>query len=547
MTGERACPTAKQAAHMAVADVAAGGISEEICTVSVGHDMTFSANGVWALTHRAWCAQLSAECVAAEAAYGVNFTALQVLSKRHFQGRAHDETKLRALIKETWPLASELLSQCPAAVLVSSALLMLTEMHRLDAIRTNWEHEQLFHRISRYERAMVDAGNRLQVISDDFWPLSSAWDLLLSMVDFIKEKVRAAQDLMSPASSSGPQITDEAHVQALEDVAAIMSSLGLEWWPCRGTLIALLRHGACSGVLAPSPGHPRRDVVDHDVDVMVGVPSEAAWSSTLRWLVDAQLRQRGWNACFGRYSVDASLDSFEIKLAREDLMLCTRKNPEMVLDLATYVRGNGPSVFAQRYCVPALPGDSGCYIPRAGTLRGGQGRLRSSAIRPLGRCKAGHISVPCPHKPLETLQATMPEVNFTRHCLALPDVVKRQQRGYLTDEPWLRSGLTLEDVEVLRRRAAQLDAEGYMSMTPYFGSCDLSNLPPQNVEERKQISVAADLAEAAVFEAEAPLLLRLQPGTLRFWEDVKPLARTCMMCCQGRSLGEVQGAVGSPI
>jgi hypothetical protein len=37
-------------------------------------------------------------------------------------------------------------------------------------------------------------------------------------------------------------------------------------------------------------------------------------------------------------------------------MLCTRKNPEMVLDLATYVRGNGPSVFAQRYCVPALPG-----------------------------------------------------------------------------------------------------------------------------------------------------------------------------------------------
>lgn len=34
------------------------------------------------------------------------------------------------------------------------------------------------------------------------------------MVDFIKEKIRAAQELMSPDSSSGPQITDEAHVQA---------------------------------------------------------------------------------------------------------------------------------------------------------------------------------------------------------------------------------------------------------------------------------------------------------------------------------------------
>lgn len=62
-------------------------------------------------------------------------------------------------------------------------------------------------------------------------------------------------------------------------------------------------------------------------------------------------------------------------------------------------------------------------------------------------------------------------------------MVKRQQRGYLTDEPWLHSGLTLEDVEVLRRRAAELDAEGYMSMTPYFGSCDLSNLP-QNVPRK---------------------------------------------------------------
>ena len=54
---------------------------------------------------------------------------------------------------------------------------------------------------------------------------------------------------------------------------------------------------------------------------------------------------------------------------------------------------------------------------------------------------------------------------------------------------WLMSlgyavAFTLEDVEVLRRRAAQLDAEGYMSMTPYFGSCDLSNLPPQNVPRK---------------------------------------------------------------
>ena len=29
-----------------------------------------------------------------------------------------------------------------------------------------------------------------------------------------------------------------------------MEKVGLEWWPCRGTLIALLRHGRRSAVLA---------------------------------------------------------------------------------------------------------------------------------------------------------------------------------------------------------------------------------------------------------------------------------------------------------
>eukprot|EP00435_Cladocopium_sp_Y103_P023987 s3036_g5.t2 len=350
---------------------------------------------VWALATTlrcAWCAQLSAECLAAEAAYGVNFTALQ----------------------ETWLVASELLSPCPAAVLVSSALLMRLEMDVLDAIRTNWEHENLFHRISLYEHAMVDAGNRLQVISDHFWPLSSAWDLHFGGRSLKIEDLKKSTDFMSPGSS-GPQITDEAHAQAgreaLEDVAAIMSSLGLEWWPCRGTLIALLRHGARSGALAPSLDASRRDVVDHDVDVMVGVPSVAAWSSTLRWLVDAQLRQRGEWGLF------------------------------------------------------------------------------------------------------EMVEAGYSNLNEKWHCLALPDVVKRQQRGYLTDEPWLHSGLTLEDVEVLRRRAAQLDAEGYMSMTPYFASCDLSK------KESKSLW----------------LLILLKLPSLR-------RRRPSFFACR-RSLGEVRGAV----
>ena len=35
-------------------------------------------------------------------------------------------------------------------------------------------------------------------------------------------------------------------------------------------------------------------------------------------------------------------------------MLCTRKNPEIVLDIATYVIDKGQSVYAQRYCTNDL-------------------------------------------------------------------------------------------------------------------------------------------------------------------------------------------------
>jgi hypothetical protein len=65
------------------------------------------------------------------------------------------------------------------------------------------------------------------------------------------------------------------------------------------------------------------------------------------------------------------------------------------------------------------------------------GFIRKSSIYPLGRCKAGHLSVPCPRKPLDVLRVVMPGANFTEHCLALPDVAQRQLRGYTDDEQWI--------------------------------------------------------------------------------------------------------------
>lgn len=53
----------------------------------------------------------------------------------------------------------------------------------------------------------------------------------------------------------------------------ISPQLPQDWFPYSGTLISLLRHGGRSGMLS----NGKVDVVDHDVDIMVGTTNEAEW------------------------------------------------------------------------------------------------------------------------------------------------------------------------------------------------------------------------------------------------------------------------------
>ena len=150
--------------------------------------------------------------------------------------------------------------------------------------------------------------------------------------------------------------------------------------------------------------------------------------------------------------------------------MCARRNPTITLDIFTYIT-DGPVVYAQKYCIPRERG-SGCWFPHDGTFHRGHGKLRVAAIRPLGQCKAGFLSVPCPRKPLEALKASA--ALFTNiSCVALPDVADRIQydSDHHARNSWLAEGLKQEDVDVLRARAAQLRRDGYMSMAPYIENC----------------------------------------------------------------------------
>ena len=266
--------------------------------------------------------------------------------------------------------------------------------------------------------------------ADSSWPVEEAVKLLRAGIGFLHRRVEESLRLMEDVLElpEEPELSEKAYLATLWNFTQVMKGEGMEWWPCRGTLIALLRHGTRSGFLADG----QLDVVDHDVDIMIGVPSARMWNER-RWSIIDKLKARGWRQCFGRTSVNSADSSSGWNMAREDLMLCTRRDPDVALDIATYIIEPGRSVFSQRYC--AGISDPGCYIPRSvGTLSARQGRLRKSAIHPMGRCRAGRFSVPCPHRPLETLRATMVSRNFTRDCPALPDLQERKLRRWASDE-----------------------------------------------------------------------------------------------------------------
>jgi len=139
----------------------------------------------------------------------------------------------------------------------------------------------------------------------------------------------------------------------------------------------------------------------------------------------------------------------------------------MLADFTSYIFGAaGPYAFVHRVC-----DDSGdCQVPPGeGPLKHGGGLLRQGAIRPLARCRADHLVLPCPQEPLETIVA-MVHSGLNTSCIALPTALGRDM-----EDPENRrlaaEGICSDDVAILQERSAQLEEANFKSMAPYFASC----------------------------------------------------------------------------
>lgn len=378
---------------------------------------------------------------------------------------------------------------CPTAVLQANLLraeMLLLEIYTNSA-DSSGQHAVLFSEASRlnYEYSILHQWLEALLGSEATrgWPLAQGFRRVQRYYDLLWQDVYDSRDAWAIMEEPG-LITDDLYHSAMDEVAEVFGSMALEWWPCRGTLIAFLRHGSRSGPLSRG----LVDVVERDIDVMIGVADEDEWEYVGK-NIELELKALGWSRCWTKAS--AELGSRLQFVVRKDILYCVRLEPVyMMLDITSYITGTSePYVFVHRVCGPAaekpddgrqtrvLAAGPGCAVAGdIGPLRYGGGVLGKGSIHPLARCRARSIAVPCPRQPLETIRA-MAHSGLDPGCIALPD-----PRGREPSDPWTKrlsdEGLRAEDVEILKQRSAQLDQLGFKSMTPFFGNCSTLEFLP---------------------------------------------------------------------
>ena len=405
-----------------------------------------------------------------------------------------------SLVEKMLSRKRDVVAVCPPAIL--QAMLLQSERLLLSIYRNSAQsadvHAAQFSEASQLNlefnvvHSWLEQHLPMDGMRDWGWPLREGWRRVQRYYDLLWQDVYDSHEAWAKMEGKTPDVSDEVYHQLLFEVAEVLEALEAEWWPCRGTLIALLRHGARSGPLSSG----KVDVVDTDIDLMVGVQSEEDFDQLGR-SVEARLLQRGWDRCWTKSSAESGLP--EQFAMRRDLLYCMRRDPYMMLDVTSYVTGVQPVVpyvFVHRLCesmlapggsgstgsLPALPAGrrlgSFCRVAEVGPLRQNRGILNRDSLYPLRKCRALDRTVPCPSKPLDTLLA-MSHSGLSAKCIALPDTRGRSEDHFtrqLSEE-----GLDSEDVYILQARAQHLDSQGFQSMLPYFANCSLEK--PKALQE----------------------------------------------------------------
>eukprot|EP00929_Paragymnodinium_shiwhaense_P077513 TRINITY_DN39910_c0_g2_i1.p1 TRINITY_DN39910_c0_g2~~TRINITY_DN39910_c0_g2_i1.p1 ORF type:complete len:521 (+),score=65.80 TRINITY_DN39910_c0_g2_i1:186-1748(+) len=282
-----------------------------------------------------------------------------------------------------------------------------------------------------------------------------------------------------PGSSKYVVVTPEQGYQSLREVVDVLESLRVDYFPMGGTLIGLLRYGALEGELTEG----KVDVVDRDIDFMVRVYNVGQWLSISSNITSRMLR-KGWTSCALHPHALAPFWQGQYVVLK-----CMKTSPYYhVADFEAFMVHDRRLVVGTASCdrqeavaeknrkLAALLKESHCTVEKAkNSLRecvlcAGPSTWLAGidlhVIYPLARCKAYDTSVPCPRHG----HLYLDKMNPKKSCMALPVLTGDRNPRDPRNVRMEHDGITRADVEVLRKRAAELDEEGFSSFVTALDS-----------------------------------------------------------------------------
>mmetsp|Transcript_118055 Transcript_118055/g.270810 ORF Transcript_118055/g.270810 Transcript_118055/m.270810 type:complete len:369 (-) Transcript_118055:286-1392(-) len=311
------------------------------------------------------------------------------------------------------------------------------------------------------------------------WPIPQLQARIHDLSMRLQGEAAIAQSVWTAMEQPGI-VSEKQYAQAFDDVSATLEGLGLEWWPCRGTLIALMRYGSSEATLSDGTRH----VVERDIDVMIKINGAEHYAWIAR-KIEIELRSRGWLGCFAKTS--ATWEQEPLWATRKDLLYCIKNQPYfMLLDASTYLYSDdGTEIFVHEH---RTRNGTRFVPPSVGPLSRVGGVLPSRALRPFQKCQAFQRTCPCPQQPNVTLRAMLLSDWVRRVCREArswyaPEVHRfttglqycwrqRQDWSQIAFENLLPGQMSMVHLlDGLHRHGAVIERNGCVSMTRYLGQC----------------------------------------------------------------------------
>ena len=296
--------------------------------------------------------------------------------------------------------------------------------------------------------------------------------------------------LQFPAATMAeePLATPEQLHESFHQAVSVLTDLGVDYVPIKGTLIGLLHYGSTVRTLPEQ----RLDLVDIDFDFLVNVPFDQRISFSSKFFTRLEQLDSSWVRC--------SLDGphpFYVERYRANRLMnlnCVRYEPYWLrIDIGFFEFFGEDELVTAKVCDPREHPPEGwvsaydnvlqqnCSIsPDTSWAR--VGRLPKSLIYPLKTCLGFGLDVSCPNRPIDFLYQTLPEaqqvlssngIRGQKTCLAFPYISSTRSCDLV--HYFLLAQWTLEDDIAIRTRAQTLHSKGYESFASLLSSPQCRN------------------------------------------------------------------------